>query len=364
MINRFTISFILLLPYFGFSQRFQFQANEEPQELFKRVFAEIGLSNKNIIVRASNDINNAEARIENRKRYIIYNESWMQEIGSTSSDPKNWLKMGIISHELGHHMLGHTLEFDQTNSSLELEADIWSGYLLYKLGASLDQALLAVQSSPNYETQTHPSRDRRIVAVTEGYNNGKSLDKKRPIANSSPSSSKNQAQENVKKSYLKDNEIWLTENLNLEISGSWCYKNDESFCEIYGRLYIWEAAIEACALLGKGWRLPTDKEWQTLAKLYGGVAGVGVDSGGAKDKGKKAYNALYGQGSSGFDAQLGGWRNPAGQFGSIGQDGVYWSRTSNKKGAAWYYYFVSGTPAFARNLADLRNAYSVRCIKD
>ena len=166
----YTLKVLLFLPYSGFGQGFQFQANEEPKELFERVFAEFGLTTNEIIVTASGEIDNAEARIENRKRYILYNESWIREMGSTSSGPKNWLKMGIITHELGHHMLGHTLEFDQTNPSLELKADEWSGFAMHKLGASLAEALLAVGLSPNFETRTHPARDRRIVAVTKGYN--------------------------------------------------------------------------------------------------------------------------------------------------------------------------------------------------
>jgi len=40
---------------------------------------------------------------------------------------------------------------------------------------------------------------------------------------------------------------WMAENLNHEIrSGCWCYNNDPSDCEVYGKLYDWEAAQNAC----------------------------------------------------------------------------------------------------------------------
>src|SRR6476659_7030870 len=71
---------------------------------------------------------------------------------------------------------------------------------------------------------------------------------------------------------LRDNNLWMTANLKLNILGSYCYGNTEENCERYGRLYTWESAIKGCSLLGEGWRLPVRDEWQRLTILYGGVA--------------------------------------------------------------------------------------------
>ena len=106
---------------------------------------------------------------------------------------------------------------------------------------------------------------------------------------------------------MPDGKRWLLQNLNLEIENSWCYDDDPANCSKYGRLYTWEAAKEACVEFGDGWRLPTDEEWSNLRDVFGNP--------------KKAYKALVEGGSSGFAAQLGGWRLRSGDFGSAGTDG-------------------------------------------
>ncbi len=102
---------------------------------------------------------------------------------------------------------------------------------------------------------------------------------------------------------MKDGKRWMTKNLNLQLENSCCYDNEPANCTKYGRLYTWEAAKQACFELGDGWHLPTDKEWQKMVDQYGGAR-----NGGAKDNGNGAFKALFGGGSSGFAAKLGGWR--------------------------------------------------------
>ena len=60
---------------------------------------------------------------------------------------------------------------------MELEADEYSGFVMFKLGASLSQAQQAVRLiSPNKDDSysTHPSRDKRLAAIKRGYNKAKS----------------------------------------------------------------------------------------------------------------------------------------------------------------------------------------------
>jgi uncharacterized protein (TIGR02145 family) len=40
----------------------------------------------------------------------------------------------------------------------------------------------------------------------------------------------------------------MAENLNYqpETGKSWCYNDSDSYCEKYGRLYDWEAAMKVC----------------------------------------------------------------------------------------------------------------------
>ncbi len=148
---------------------------------------------------------------------------------------------------------------------------------------------------------------------------------------------------------MKDGKRWMTKNLNIEVDNSWCYKNDPANCKKYGRLYTWEAAKEACALLGDGWRLPTDEEWDGIRDSYGGA--------------ESAYKDLLGNGSSGFAAQLGGLRGPNGDFNYEGYYGYYWSSTPNGSSDAWRYCFSSGNGKLDRDYLDRARGYSVRCLQ-
>lgn len=61
-------------------------------------------------------------------------------------------------------------------------------------------------------------------------------------------------------------QVWMAENLNYETKDSYCYENAPANCEKYGRLYTWEAALNACPL---GWHLPTKEEFETLVANVG-----------------------------------------------------------------------------------------------
>jgi uncharacterized protein (TIGR02145 family) len=57
----------------------------------------------------------------------------------------------------------------------------------------------------------------------------------------------------------KGDQTWMTENLNIDLPGSRCVNNDASLCDQYGRLYLWNTAINACP---SGWHLPTLSEYE------------------------------------------------------------------------------------------------------
>ena len=54
-------------------------------------------------------------------------------------------------------------------------------------------------------------------------------------------------------------QIWMADNLNfITDEGSSCYDNDDNNCEIYGRLYLWETALDVCP---PDWHLSSKGEW-------------------------------------------------------------------------------------------------------
>ena len=159
---------------------------------------------------------------------------------------------------------------------------------------------------------------------------------------------------------MPDNKTWMTSNLNINIPGSYGYENAEQKSSQYGRLYTWKSAQEGCKLLGEVWRLPTNEEWQKMAKWYGGVRG---DS---DDDGKAAYQALINGGNAAFNAIYGGSRDSAdGSYARVDAHGFYWTATESDVANAWFYNFGKNGKILNRHQDGQKHmAISVRCIKD
>ncbi len=110
----------------------------------------------------------AFAVITGGKRYVVYDSAEFD----WRAGQANWLETGIIAHEIGHHIGGHTAPTNYENHDEELEADRFAGFALARLGASLAQALLWTADLNETDTPTHPARARRIDAVSEGWHHG------------------------------------------------------------------------------------------------------------------------------------------------------------------------------------------------
>lgn len=135
---------------------------------------------------------------------------------------------------------------------------------------------------------------------------------------------------------MPDGKRWTVANLAVEVPGSTCYDTLIAHCERYGRLYTWQAATTACARLGTEWRLPTNDEWATLAKHYGGVRD---DS---QDGGKSAFQSMTDGGSSEFNALLSGGLDADGVYRRLEAHGFYWTVTETSDTTAWVYNFGKG----------------------
>ena len=201
-------------------------------------------------------------------------------------------------------------------------------------------------------------------------------------------------------------QIWMAENLNYaypklthseadstESAGadsiSFCYDNDPTNCETYGRLYTWAAAMDSTARFtedGKGcgygktcspaypvrgacpegWHLPSGEEWQTLknfvTKLFGKLDSVGYAL--KSTSGWNDYNGKSGNGSDAF----GFGALPAGTLDASSSDvfryTTFWKSTEYDAN-----YACSDEILYSVSiLLDTRNfknvAFSIRCVKD
>ena len=161
--------------------------------------------------------------------------------------------------------------------------------------------------------------------------------------------------------------IWMAQNLNYKVEGSYAYNDNENNRKELGLLYTWEAAKKACP---SGWHLPTDSEWAMLVNQFGGP-----DKAGEALKSTKGWNEDgNGTNISGFDAPAGGTRKPDGRFLFQGTLGLFWTSSPvDSVNEAWEWNFHYGGPP-SSNKQNLKKAFrfnvelsaglSVRLIQD
>lgn len=103
------------------------------------------------------------------RRVIAYNRQFMGSVVKATQN-NNWAPVSIMAHEIGHHLSGHTLMPGGSQPPIELEADKFSGFVLYKMGAPLADAQKAIETlAPEQDGQTHPGRPKRVVAIQQGW---------------------------------------------------------------------------------------------------------------------------------------------------------------------------------------------------
>ncbi len=162
-----------------FMKQASFTTNKEVKEAVGEILKRIGLPVNFVLVSCPNIKNARAATGDDGLRYIVYDMNFISTIGSGSNT--DWAAMSILAHELGHHFDGHTLRPPKTleeQRKNELQADFFSGFILQRLGSTLEESQIAIKanSADGDDTySTHPNKEKRLASVTEGYNSGKML---------------------------------------------------------------------------------------------------------------------------------------------------------------------------------------------
>jgi uncharacterized protein (TIGR02145 family) len=142
-----------------------------------------------------------------------------------------------------------------------------------------------------------------------------------------------------------------------------CYGNDEESCRVYGGLYTWSEAQQACPA---GFHLPSRDEWETLA------AHLGRTAAGERLKARADHAPPFdGTDDVGFTALPGGTAF-RGSFGRQGHWAVFWTATESDSERAvsvtldrlWHpepprYRTLVFDDAYLKE-----NAFSVRCTSE
>lgn len=173
---------------------------------------------------------------------------------------------------------------------------------------------------------------------------------------------------------LIGSQCWMKENLNYATGNSWCYDNNSSNCDAYGRLYDWETIMNGESSSNKvpsgvqgicppGWHVPSDAEWEIIADHLGGSV---VAGGKMKEAGYAHWDSpnTGATNESGFTALPGGVRDANGSFNILGNLGYWWSSTEYNSSNAWGRYLLADDDDVGRLNFDETLGFSLRCLKD
>ena len=143
-----------------------FSSDKNAENSIQRIVEATGLP-QNFSVKAAS-VPNAAAVIKDQDRLILYSQSFM--IDTKEETGSEWGPVSIMAHEVGHHLSGHTLVSGGSRRQFELQADYFSGFVLQKMGATLEEARIAMSilGSEN-GSATHPPKRDRLAAITNGW---------------------------------------------------------------------------------------------------------------------------------------------------------------------------------------------------
>lgn len=127
---------------------------------------------QNFSVREENGIRNAYATIIRNARWIIYDNTFLEDIDAYSAT--KWASISVLAHEMGHHYYNHVISGQGSTPPKEIEADAFSGYVMQKLGANLNESLAAMNAiATDQASSSHPGKKDRLAAITRGWNAAK-----------------------------------------------------------------------------------------------------------------------------------------------------------------------------------------------
>lgn len=135
------------------------------------IVRETGLSQNFIIL--PGDVDKVQAYIEDNERILEYNPDFMENLQTK----KNWYGISVLARQIGHHLSKHELEGGIPSIEEEIKADESAGFILFKMGASIGEAIEALESviADNDKHQKGIAKNTRISSLAKGWNNAKTL---------------------------------------------------------------------------------------------------------------------------------------------------------------------------------------------
>jgi hypothetical protein len=155
------------------SPKSNFQSVYEARDYVNRMLDSINWK-ENFLIQEQNGINNAYATVIRNRRYIIYDNDFLENLDAYANT--TWASISVLAHEMGHHYRNHVVDRQGSTPPKELEADYFSGYVMAKLGASSTEAIAAMQKiASSSASSTHPAKADRLKSILQGWNYAKGM---------------------------------------------------------------------------------------------------------------------------------------------------------------------------------------------
>lgn len=139
---------------------------------------------------------------------------------------------------------------------------------------------------------------------------------------------------------------WFAENARYAVDDSYCYSDEDVYCEKFGRLYNYDAAKQACP---DGWHVPTIDEWNYLFTFFGGR--------------HKAGKLLIEGQDSDMHMLYGGFAEPGHKFKDIGRSGNWWDHELKGNNEAGIITMIKGSGEIYHSVIGDKHKLSCRCVK-
>ena len=179
-------------------------------------------------------------------------------------------------------------------------------------------------------------------------------------------------------------QVWMKNNLDVKVLGSFCYEDKEENCEKYGRLYTWTAAVKLAdkfmtatardsiskvkpkGICPNGWHIPTALDFKRLdayLKDIDEAVSVGTNLRSRTDW-DESESALLGQDGFGFAAFAYGSRDTSGAYSGIRKVAKFWtgSEGDSLRGIAMRLSY--DVDELLQDSSFKGEAYSIRCMMD
>ena len=179
-------------------------------------------------------------------------------------------------------------------------------------------------------------------------------------------------------------QLWMAENLRYRYttgtapdSGSYCRNNKVDNCKEFGRLYLWDAAMDKASTREKyplydsevrgicpiGWHIPSVGDFEKMLKAIGLTQSSDTWTGAASLLKEYGFSALPLAGYGWIEEGVIRYSNPPQNY------TYFWSSTSysDKNGKYAYDFQLGSSTSMYKNQSGLESlppAYSVRCVKD